>query len=100
MNIGSLTARDALIDCESFKSKKVLYSGKITFRASHNIDIRSIVAYQDALTTIENSGNVYIESMSGKISVSNCKTLNIDRLLSCKDGIQIECDKINRHIVI
>ena len=34
VNIGSVTAKNALIDCESFKSKKVLYSGEVTLRTS------------------------------------------------------------------
>lgn len=58
------------------------------------------MAYQDALTQISNSGEVYIESLSGKLNVANTKSLKIDRLLSCKDGIDIVCEKINTHIVI
>ena len=77
-----------------------MYSGKFTLKASKNIDIRSIVAYQDALTHIFDSGEVHIESLSGKVNVTNTKSLKIDRLLSCKDGVDIVCDKINTHIVV
>ena len=38
--------------------------------------------------------------MSGKIAVTNTRTLKIDRLLSCKDGIDILCEKINTHIMV
>ena len=69
----------------------MLYSGKFFLKASKNADIRSVVAYQDALTKISNSGDVYIESLSGKLNVNDTKTLKIDRLLSCKDGIDIIC---------
>ena len=38
--------------------------------------------------------------MSGKLKTKNIKQLKIDRILSCKDGFEIECDKINDHIVV
>lgn len=58
------------------------------------------MAYQDSKTTIEDSDDVYIESLSGKVKTKNIKQIKIDRLLSCKDGIEIECDKIHDHIVV
>lgn len=72
----------------------------MTIKASNKLQVRSIVAYQDAPTKIIDSGDVHIESSSGKIEIRNCKSLRIDRLLSCKDGINIECDKIHEHIVV
>lgn len=47
------------------------------------------MAYQDSQTKIEDSDDVYIESLSGKVKTKNVKQIKIDRLFSCKDGIEI-----------
>lgn len=78
----------------------MLFSGEFRLSAAKKAEIRSVVAYKDALTTINASDEVYIESLSGKITTKNTKYLTIDRLLSVKDGIAIECDKIGKQIIV
>lgn len=78
----------------------MLFSGEFRLSAGKKAEIRSVVAYKDALTTITGSGQVYIESLSGKITTKDTKSLTIDRLLSVKDGIAIECEKIGKNIIV
>lgn len=44
------------------------------------------MAFQDSKSFIQDSGDVYIESLSGKFKTKNIKQLKMDRILSCKDG--------------
>ena len=56
--IGGMTVKNANIECETFNSKKVMFSGQVNFKVSSKMNVRSIVSYQDAMTTIEGSGDV------------------------------------------